>query len=194
MRRVGQVGMPRMRISTSIVLGIVLLLPSAVFAQRGRGAGAGAAPQTPRAASPVDLTGYWVSVVTEDWRYRMVTPAKGDFQGVPITAAARDVAIGWDPARDEAEGAQCKAYGAPAIMRVPGRLHITWQDDNTLKIQTDAGRQVRVLSFSPAPRAVSAVSSVSTVKTVKTWQGTSAAEWENTSLQASGLAILTIPP
>jgi hypothetical protein len=109
--------------------------------------GGGGPPTTPQAASPIDLTGYWVSVITEDWRYRMVTPARGDFQGVPMTPAAREMANRWDPARDEAEGAQCKSYGAPAIMRVPGRLHITWQDDRTLKIETDAGTQTRLLRF-----------------------------------------------
>jgi hypothetical protein len=87
--------------------------------------GASAPPPTPRAASPIDVTGYWVSVVTEDWRYRMVTPAKGDFQGVPMTPAARELANAWDPARDEAEGLQCKSYGAPAIMRVPPRRRIS---------------------------------------------------------------------
>ena len=42
-----------------------------------------AAPPTPRATAPLELTGYWVSVVTEDWRWRMMTPAKGDAPGVP---------------------------------------------------------------------------------------------------------------
>src|SRR5262245_38211961 len=100
---------------------------------------------TPRAAAPVDLVGYWVAVVTEDWRWRMVTPAKGDFQSVPITAEAKKVAEAWDPAKDEAAGEQCRSYGAAGIMRVPGRLHITWQDDNTLKVDTDAGMQTRLL-------------------------------------------------
>jgi hypothetical protein len=107
-----------------------------------------------------------VSVVTEDWRYRMVTPAKGDFQSVPMTPAAREIANAWDPARDEAEGAQCKSYGAPAIMRVPGRLRLTWQDDRTLRVETDAGTQSRLLQFSQvdpdAPRSL---------------QGSSRAEW-----------------
>ncbi|MBV9746178.1 MAG: hypothetical protein JO099_20655, partial [Acidobacteriia bacterium] len=31
-------------------------------------------PKPPKAAAPVDFTGYWVSVVSEDWRWRMVTP------------------------------------------------------------------------------------------------------------------------
>ena len=101
----------------------------------------------PRAAAPVDLTGYWVSVVTEDWRWRMLTPAKGDFAGVPLNRAARAIGAAWDPAKDEAEGNQCKAYGAGGIMRMPGRLHITWADDNTLKIETDAGTQTRLLRF-----------------------------------------------
>src|SRR5262245_62250989 len=92
-----------------------------------------------RGAAPTDLTGYWVSVVTEDYRWRMVTPLKGDAASVPINDAARKIVDAWDPAKDEAASLQCKSYGAPAIMRVPGRLHITWQDDNTLKIDTDSG-------------------------------------------------------
>ena len=108
---------------------------------------AGGAAGTPRAAAPVDITGYWVSVVTEDWRYRMVMPAKGDYQGVPLTPAARKIADSWDPAKEAASGEPCKAYGAPAILRVPGRLHITWQDDQTLKLETDAGQQTRLFHF-----------------------------------------------
>src|SRR5947209_5605188 len=84
---------------------------------------------TPRSSAPVDLTGYWVSVVTEDWLYRMVTPAKGDYSSVPLNAEGRKTADAWDPSKDEAAGNQCKAYGAPALLRIPGRLHITWQDD-----------------------------------------------------------------
>src|SRR5262245_19185024 len=99
--------------------------------QRGGGPGGGpqATPPTAKAAAPIDLTGYWVSVVTEDYRYRMVTPAKGDFQSLPINAEAVRVANTWDPVADEKAGNQCRSYGAPAIMRVPGRLHITWADD-----------------------------------------------------------------
>ena len=96
-------------------------------------------PRSARAAAPVDLTGYWVSVITEDWRWRMVTPLKGDFASVPVNAEGRKIGEAWDPARDEAAGLQCRAYGAAAIMRMPLRVHITWQDDNTLKLDTDAG-------------------------------------------------------
>ena len=106
-----------------------------------------APPPRRKAAAPVDLTGYWVSVITEDWRWRMVTPAKGDYASMPINAEAKKIADAWDPAKDEAAGEQCKSYGAPAIMRVPGRLHITWQDDNTLKVETDAGTQTRLFHF-----------------------------------------------
>src|ERR1700693_5592325 len=99
-------------------------------AQRGRGA------QTDKAAAPVDLTGYYVSVVTEDWRFRMMTPAKGDYPSIPLNADGRKLADAWNPANDEAEGNQCKAYGVGGVMRMPGRIHITWQDDNTLKLET----------------------------------------------------------
>src|SRR5512141_2847474 len=70
-----------------------------------------------RASAPWDMTGYWVSIVTEDWRFRMITPGKGDFPGVPLNDAAKKIADAWDPAKDEAAGQQCKAYGAAAIMR-----------------------------------------------------------------------------
>src|SRR5216683_1598658 len=134
----------------------------------------GQAPKTGKAAAPVDLTGYWVSVVSEDWRWRMVTPIKGDFASVPVNPDARKVGDAWDPAKDEAAGQQCKAYGAPAIMRVPGRMHITWQDEDTLKVETDAGTQTRVFHFAPAggslPRAPQAMEPA--------WQGYSVANWE----------------
>jgi hypothetical protein len=122
-----------------------------------------------RAAAPIDLTGYWVSIVTEDWRWRMVTPAKGDYASVPINEESRRLADRWDPAKDEAAGEQCRSYGAAGIMRVPGRLHITWQDDSTLKIDTDAGMQTRLLRFAPAVRSATARG---------TWQGESVASWQ----------------
>ena len=107
-----------------------------------------AAPaRTPKEAALIDLTGYWVSIVSEDWRFRMVTAPKGDYPNVPLNPDGKKVADGWDPAKDEASGDRCKAYGAPNIMRVPGRFHITWANDTTLKIETDAGMQTRLLSF-----------------------------------------------
>ena len=105
----------------------------------GRGEAPREPPPTPRAAAPIDLTGYWVSVITEDWRWRMVTPPKGDYASLPINAEAKKVADAWDAAKDVAAGDQCKAYGAPGLMRLPTRLRISWQDDTTLKVETDAG-------------------------------------------------------
>ena len=151
-----------MRIVASLVMCIVA--GAAVAAQRGNQP----PPPAPRAAAPIDLTGYWVSLVTANWRWRMVTPAKGDYQGMQLTAEARKVADTWDPAKDEAAGEQCKSYGAPALMSVPGRLHITWQDDTTLKVETDAGTQTRLLRFgnTQAPP-----------EGPRTWQGVSRAQW-----------------
>jgi hypothetical protein len=123
---------------------------------------------TPKASAPIDLTGYWVAVVNEDWRYRMVMPPKGDYRGVPITSEALKIVNAWDPAADEAAGNQCKSYGAAVIMRVPGRIHVTWQDDNTLRLDTDAGVQTRLFRFAPVPDPAGK----------PTWQGNSAARWE----------------
>ena len=131
-----------------VVAAAVCVLGWSVGIDAQRGAG-GAPPASPRQGAPIDLTGYWVSVIIEDWEYRMVTPNKGVFDAVPLNAEGLRVGKTWDPARDEASGEQCRAYGAVAIMRVPGRLHVTWQDDNTLKIDTDAGTQTRLLHFGP---------------------------------------------
>jgi hypothetical protein len=156
----------RNRISMLILVGSLMAQPG-LYAQ-GRGGGRGGPPMAPKAAAPIDLTGYWVSVVTEDWRYRMVTPAPGDYQGVPMTQAAVKIADAWDPAKEEASGDLCKSYGAPTILRVPEHLHITWQDDQTMKMETDAGKQTRVFHFGgwKAPEGP------------RTLQGDSVAEWE----------------
>jgi hypothetical protein len=104
-------------------------------------------PKPAKAMAPIDLTGYWVSIVSEDWRFRMISAPKGDFSGVPLNPAGQKIAKEWDPAKDEAAGNQCKAYGAVGVMRLPTRLHITWQDDNTLKVEADNGTQTRLLHF-----------------------------------------------
>lgn len=124
--------------------------------------------QSARALAPVDLTGFWVAIVTEDWRWRMITPPKGDYSSVPLTEEGRRAADQWDPGRDIAAGQQCRAYGAAGIMRMPTRLRISWQDDVTLKIETDAGRQTRLLRFIPEDRPRGA----------RTRQGHSVAAWE----------------
>jgi len=126
----------------------LLIAQTGLYAQGRGGRGGGAAqPQNAKAAAPFDLTGYWVSIVTEDWRYRMVTPSLGDYQGVPMTPEAIKVANSWDPAKEAASGDACKSYGAPALLRVPGRIHITWLDDETLKLEMDAGKQTRLFHF-----------------------------------------------
>jgi hypothetical protein len=139
-----------------------------------------AAAVAPREAATLDLTGYWVAVVTEDWKYRMVTPAKGVYEGIPLTAAGRRAADGWDPARDASAGEQCRSYGAASIMRAPGRLHITWADADTLRIETDAGTQTRLLEFAMPDDAVAAPEP----EPEPSWQGFSAAEWQRPAAQA----------
>jgi hypothetical protein len=154
----------------------VLGWPATIAAQRGAGP---AAPANARVAAPIDLTGYWVSVVIEDWKFRMVTPDKGEFAALPLNPEGQKIGKTWDPARDEAAGEQCRAYGAPAIMRVPTRLHVTWQDDNTLKIDTDAGTQTRLLRFGAAPGTPGAATAAAAAPapTEPSWQGHSVAQW-----------------
>ena len=148
------------------LVAIAWIVPAGAFAQ-ARG-GRGGPPRPPQEAAPIDLTGYWVSVVTEDWRFRMVVPPKGDFPGIPLNPEGLKIAMAWDPAKDEAAGNQCKAYGAAALMRVPSRFHITWQDANTLKVESDAGTQTRLFHFGGAPPPAGS----------SQLQGYSAAEWQ----------------
>jgi hypothetical protein len=169
--------MTRAQTWTALRLGIVVVAGATAFAQAPA-----QAPQTPRAMAPIDLTGTWVSVVTEDWRWRMPTPNKGDYSSVPLNEEGRRVADTWDPARMANDG--CRAYGAAGVMRGPGRLRIAWTDDGTLTIETDAGQQTRRLSFDAARRGGS-----------RSWQGQSAAEWERlVNGGGLGVSLATAPP
>ncbi len=162
------------------------LMCTGISAQ-GEGRGS-AAPQTAQAAAAFDITGYWVAVITQDWRLRMVMPPRGDYMGFPMTVESKKVADAWDPARDEAAGEQCKGYGAAGIMRLPTRLHVTWQDANTLRMDTDFGTQTRVFHFGEwkPPGAPPG------------WQGDSVATWAPrrvlaapSSPKARGLKVVT---
>ena len=155
------------RIAVVSVLTVYVSLMTSV-AMQAQGRGAPAAPPTPRAMAPLDLTGYWVAIISEDWRWRMVTPPKGDYASIPLNVAGKNLADTWDPARDEAAGEPCKAYGAPGVMRGPTRLHITWLDDTTLKLETDYGMQTRLLQFRAPRTAASAAPSL---------QGVTTAQW-----------------
>ena len=103
----------------------------------------------------MELTGYWVSVVNQDWRFRMMTPPKGDYERVPLNDAARAVADEFDPALYGGENYQtsgiidCRAYGAANVMRMPTRLRITWVSPNVLRVETDWGEQTRLFHFDP---------------------------------------------
>lgn len=167
----------RKRLSAAGLAAALISLQGGLYAQ-GRG---GQAPQSGRATAPIDITGYWAAEITEDWRYRMVTPSKGDYQSVPLNQAAQKIADQWDPAKDTAAGEQCRSYGAPAIMRAPTRLNIAWQDDNTLKVETDHGQQARLFHFGNWKSPGGA----------PTWQGDSVARWERVGTGGSLVVTTT---
>jgi hypothetical protein len=161
------------------VLTLVLVVPGSAFAQGGPGGQRPSGPPPPpKAAAVVDLTGYWVSVIDDEWRWRMITPAKGDFSFLPLNAEARGIANAWDPAKDEADGNACRAFGAAGIMHLPTRLHISWLDDKTLEIDTDAGMQKRLLHLD-GPKWTGGEPA---------WQGDSVASWEKQP-QATGFGF-----
>jgi hypothetical protein len=152
-----------------IAAALLMLLSVLVAAQAPKPSQV-AAPSTARAAAAFDMTGYWVSEVTERWRFRMIVPDRGDYTQVPLNPAGRKIADAWDPARDESAGEACRSYGAAALLQVPGRLHITWQDDNTMRLDTDSGTQTRLFRFAATPPPNGA----------PTWQGQSVAMWGGT--------------
>ena len=74
---------------------VILAFPAIAYPQ-GRGGGRGGPPPTAKQAAAIDLTGYWVSVITEDWKFRMVTPRKGVYELLQLNAEGRKVADSWD--------------------------------------------------------------------------------------------------
>jgi len=175
-----------------LVVSVAVLLSAGaagVDAQRGGaarpstplGAGGRGAPPTPKSDPAIDITGTWTAVITEDWPLRMVTPKKGDYTRVPMTPDARKAADAWDPAKDEAAGEQCRGYGAPGVMRLPGRLRISWVDDQTLKMELEAGSQTRLFHFDLAgPASAQASARQAGPALPETWQGDSRATWQYT--------------
>ena len=151
---------------------IILAMPLALDAQRNQEQ----VPEPARVAAPIDLTGYWVSIVSEDWRLRMRTAQRGDYNYLPLNEEGRRVADSWDPEEALARGEECAAYGAAGIMRIPGRFHITWEDDNTLRIDVDAGMQTRLFHFDGSPPALG----------LPTPQGHSLAAWRATGGRRNG--------
>ena len=168
----------------SIVLVVCVLGSSSSV--RAQGNASVSAPKA-RDVAPIDLTGYWVSYVTENWRYRMVTPAKGEYRRIPVSPAAVPIINAWDPAADTRAGEQCKSYGAGAIMNVPGRLHITWQDAETLRVDTDAGKQTRLFRFAAGAPVDKPAS-----KTPPSWQGESVATWERVAAPDKGGSLRVV--
>jgi hypothetical protein len=166
----------RLRAASAGLALTLLVLASARYADAqppgrgGFGAGrAGGPPPSAEESAPVDLTGTWVSLVTEDWIERMSpdSPASGSGGGAFGFGRGRGGAGAAAPAITSDD--PCAAYGAGGIMRVPGRLKLSWQDENTLLLEYDAGSQRRIIHFDNDEAPVAAGPSL---------QGSSTASWE----------------
>src|SRR3954469_21733319 len=105
-----------LRLKLILLAALMGLVP--VYAQQ-RGGAPAAPPPTPRVAAPIDLAGYWVGIVSEDWRWRMGAGLKGDYGYLTLSPDGKKVGDSWDPAKDESAGEQCKTYGAVGVMRLP---------------------------------------------------------------------------
>ncbi len=148
---------------------VAAVMASDAWAQRGPVGG------TAQSMEPFDVTGYWVTAITEDWRVRMITPQRGDFLGLPLNDAGIELANAWDPEADMANGNECRAFGAAAIMRSPTRIHVTWEDENTLRFEFDHGDQTRMVYFDPSMSPGE-----------PSYQGHAISEWIDTRVPARG--------
>jgi hypothetical protein len=160
-------------LAAALAAGTLSLSGASLAAQGPPGAPA-APPPSPQASAPLDLTGYWVAIVNEDWRWRMVTPPQGDFPGIPLNEQGRKVAMAWNPETD----GSCLAFGAAALLRMPTRMRITWENERTLKLETDNGQQTRRFHFDA--RAAQGPRSL---------QGNSVAEWRRTLAPSNPFGI-----
>lgn len=154
------------RLSAGAAVASLLFAAASCWAQPPGFGGRGGPPPSARDSAQVDLTGYWVALVTEDWLWRMITAPRGDATSVPLNGQGQQAAGRWDPAQDVASGKACRPFGAAGLMRMPLRLHISWEDENTLKIETDAGQQTRLFRFDDAIGSAE-----------RSWQGVTTAEW-----------------
>ena len=141
----------------------------------GFGRGGGGPAASPREAAPVDLAGTWVSLVTEDWIERMSPDSPGSGTGGGFGGGGGGGRGGGGP-EPAASQDPCAAYGAGGIMRVPGRVRISWQDDDTLLMELDAGSQRRVIDFAADAPASAGLS----------LQGRSTAEWQGSGGRGRG--------
>lgn len=140
-------------VAAGLSLALMLIAAPRLAAQVAQGAPPPPAVQQPaRVAAPIDFSGTWASVVTEDWQWRFVTPIVGDYTGVPLNADGDKAARAWDHAADLKAGEQCKAFGAAGINRLPTRMQISWVDDNTMKLEWDLGTQSRLVYFDKSMR------------------------------------------
>ena len=163
----------------ALVMTIAVSLGQSAWAQQtrdefGRLRGEAMGDVTAREIAPVDLTGTWISIVTEDWSWRMTTPPPGNYASIPISDAGRAVADEWS--YETSDPNSCLAYGAPGLIREPMRIRLSWDDDNTLRFETDNGMQTRLFHFDPGAVAGGE----------RSLQGDSVAEWH-----LSGLKVVT---
>ena len=170
-----------------VAVAVVLTVSPSAHAQRGARRVAAGRRQRPRDAAALDLTGYWVSVITEDWKYRMVTPKNGVFDSLPLNGEGRKIGTSWDPAKDEAagealqglHGGQRDAAARPHAHHLARRQyaadrHRCRNADAAAAIRiraaagSQAGRATRSRSGSTRPAAAAAAPRLGNLKVVTT--------------------------
>lgn len=183
--------LPKARQLLPVIMSAVLSTGGLLLSSRAMAGQAPVPIRTAQESAGFDPTGVWVAVVTEDWRWRMVVPKQGDATSIPLNAAGLAATKEWDPARDAAAGDHCKAFGAGGVMRLPLRLRVSWADNQTLKVETEAGQQTRLFAFT-APALVARGAQQPVTAPVQpgpvatpSLQGTTVARWNANTLEAA---------
>ena len=116
-----------------------------VFILCSIGTNALAQQRSPREDAQVDLTGNWVPLITEHWRWRMVTPPKGNYASVPLNDAGKKAADAWDQVK-EAYMLTRRTYGS--WYGLPPADYADWYPDR-MSEQEIAGRRSEIMLGSP---------------------------------------------
>ena len=127
----------------------------------------------PPLAAEADLSGFWGPRVHEDHKYRWEGPEHGEYDGLPLTAEAYAIADAWDPMEYYRPENQCSPMGITMILRIPGNVHISYEDENTLRIDSEIFGMTRRVYLDARPREDGPL----------TWGGHSLGEWEADTLK-----------
>lgn len=90
-----------------------------------------------------DITGFWDSMLTEEYRIRLYGPEAGEIDGLPLNERGRQAALNFDPNEYYKPENQCRKHGGAYVMRGPFAKQFVYEDDGTLLIRIELEAQTR---------------------------------------------------